>query len=258
MGTDFSGLAGLSEALATARLAVTRPFEVVDRIKGKRERRRSGPPCEIAGIRADVFDAVHEFLGVPTCRTCADENRAMSREVDAQSPNGHPLDGGPTLAQTLWILARHHKPTMVVETGVARGVSSAFLLGALERNGDGHLWSLDLPMLRAGWRVETGCAVPDRLRDRWTYIRRSSRRGLPPLLADLGSVDMFVHDGLHTSETMAFEFGSVWPRLTEKGLLVTDDAEASTAFMDFARRVGGAPMLLSEAGKASVIGVLRR
>jgi hypothetical protein len=251
-------LSDLSLALANARLVVTRPFELVDRIKGKRERRRSGPPCEIPGIRADVFDAVHEFLGVPTCHTCADENRAMSCEVDAQLPKGHPLDGGPTLTQTLWILARHHKPTMVVETGVARGISSAFLLGALDRNSDGHLWSLDLPMLRAGWRVETGCAVPERLRNRWTYIRRSSRRGLPPLLADLGSVDMFVHDGLHTNETMAFEFACVWPYLTKNGLLVTDDAEASKAFMDFARFIGGEPMLLTEAGKASVIGLLRR
>lgn len=236
---------------------VARPSEAVDRIRGKRERRRSGPPCEIEGARADAFDAVHELLGVPTCDRCAEESRAMASEVDAQASEGHPLDGGQTLALSLWILTRHLKPAKIVETGVARGISSAFLLGALDRNGDGHLWSLDLPMLQKGWRIETGCAVPDRLRNRWTYIRRSSRRGLPPLLADLGSVDIFLHDGLHTSQTMAFEFGCVWPYLTKNGLLVTDDADASSAFVDFARGVDREPMLLAESAKGSVLGLLQ-
>ena len=249
--------ASLSAALTNARLAVTRPVELVDRTRGKRERRRSGPPCQIEDARADAFDAVHEFMGIRRCDTCADEIDSLSREVDVLVPQTHPLDGGPTLAHTLWILARHLKPVNIVETGVARGISSAFLLGALERNGAGRLWSLDLPMLQKGWRIETGCAIPDRLRHRWTYLRRSSRRGLPPLLADLGAVDMFIHDGLHTSETMKFEFSFVWPYLTRRGLLVTDDADANPAFVDFASRVKRVPLLLGEPGKGSVVGLLR-
>jgi hypothetical protein len=34
----------------------------------------------------------------------------------------------------------------VVETGVAHGVTSRFILEALSRNGDSHLWSIDLPL----------------------------------------------------------------------------------------------------------------
>jgi len=44
---------------------------------------------------------------------------------------------------------------VAVETGVCNGVSTAFLLLALERNGDGELYSIDLPEI-AGEEYEQG------------------------------------------------------------------------------------------------------
>jgi hypothetical protein len=251
-------LNSLSVALAGARLAVTRPFELVDRIEGMREVRRMGPHADIADARADVYDAVHELCGVSTCVTCTEEIAAMTAEVNGRLPEGHRHDGGNTLAQTLWILIRHRKPAKVVETGVARGISSAFQLGALAKNGDGQLWSIDLPPVRGDWQVDTGSAVPDRLRGRWTYIRSSSRRALPPLLAELGAIEMFVHDGLHTAETMTFEFHHVWPYLVNDGVLVADDADANGAFVEFSQRTALEPLLMTEADKGSMVGVVKK
>jgi Methyltransferase domain len=248
----------LSFALATARLAVTRPFEVLDRIEGNRELKHFDPPFVADSMRADVYDAVHELCGVADCASCRDEIASMAAEVGSRLPDGHRHDGGNALSEAVWILIRHVKPVRIVETGVARGISSAFHLGALDMNGSGHLWSIDLPPMRAGWRVEVGSAVPDRLRNRWTYIRSSSRRAIPPLLKDLNEVDMFVHDGLHTSETMTFEFHHVWPYLTDGGVLVADDADANASFVDFSRRVGRDPLLMTEPDKGSVVGLLTK
>ncbi|MEO3761509.1 class I SAM-dependent methyltransferase [Mycobacterium sp. B14F4] len=251
-------LNSLSVALAGARLAVTRPFELVDRIEGKREVRRMGPHVDVAGARADVYDAIHELCGVSACFTCAEEIAAMTAEVNARLPREHLHDGGNTLAQSLWILIRHRKPAKIVETGVARGISSAFQLGALAANGEGQLWSIDLPPVRGDWQVETGSAVPDRLKGRWTYIRSSSRRALPPLLADLRTIDIFVHDGLHTAETMTFEFHHVWPYLKDDGVLVADDADANPAFVEFCQRAGLEALPLIEVDKGSVVGVVNK
>jgi hypothetical protein len=52
------------------------------------------------------------------------------------------------MARTAWTVVRHLRPERVVETGVARGVTTAVLLQAMERNGYGALWSIDLPDLR--------------------------------------------------------------------------------------------------------------
>jgi len=45
----------------------------------------------------------------------------------------------------LYVFCRHFQPEIVIETGVYYGASSAFILKALEANGKGHLYSIDLP-----------------------------------------------------------------------------------------------------------------
>ena len=54
-------------------------------------------------------------------------------------------DGEPELGRVICCLTRHLRPIKAVETGVAPGVSSRFILEGLERNGTGHLWSIDQP-----------------------------------------------------------------------------------------------------------------
>ncbi len=79
-------------------------------------------------------------------------------------------------------------PTSSSRPGVAYGVSSAFILEALEENGRGTLHSVDLPPLRT--RVPRGSGVsPCRtaLRGRWSLHRGSSRRVLPRLLQEVGT-----------------------------------------------------------------------
>jgi hypothetical protein len=76
-----------------------------------------------------------------------------------------------------------------VETGVARGVTTRFILEALDRNGSGDLSSVDLPpVLEEGLHEEIAIAVPEANRDRWTLCRGSSRQQLPALLDRLGSI----------------------------------------------------------------------
>jgi hypothetical protein len=107
-------------------------------------------------------------------------------------------DGDAAFVRAIWFLVRRQKPTTVVETGVAHGVTSRFVLEALERNGGGHLWSIDRPPMEPELKQHIGIAVGRRLQDRWSYILGSSRRRLPGLLAQLGSIDFFIHDSLHS------------------------------------------------------------
>jgi hypothetical protein len=243
---------------ASLRIAVTRPVEFADRMAGRREMRRQGPRGQVEPNRTDPSAAAHEVLGITSCTQCDLELRAIEDEVSARLVGSHRHDGGTALARMLWMVARHTRPEQVVETGVARGVSSAYLLDALDRNGAGHLWSIDLPPVRPDWRVDVGSAVPDRLRPRWTYVRGASRRHLPPLIERIGDVQLFVHDGLHTVETMAFELDRVWPHLGAGAVVVADDVDANAAFVDFAQRVDRPSLLVAEPVKQTVVGLLRR
>ena len=118
----------------------------------------------------------------------------------------------------------------VVETGVARGLTTRVLLEALERNGRGRLWSIDLPpLLEHGLAEEIGAAVPGRLYERWTLLRGSSRRRLPGLVAGLGQIDLFLHDSMHTARNLRFELNHVWPALAPAGAALIDDVEKNVA-----------------------------
>lgn len=152
----------------------------------------------------------------------------------------------------LYYCTRLQRPAVVVETGVFDGFSSAFILKGLRDNGRGRLCSVDLPArtparastdkmafteLPAG--ADPGWLVPDALRARWTLRLGASEHVLGPWLAELGTIDIFFHDSLHTAANMLREYSTAWPALVAGGLLLSDDVFWSTAFWRFRRRVGG-------------------
>ena len=139
-----------------------------------------------------------------------------------------------SLARLCYAVARARRPSIIVETGVAYGVTSAFLLQALQVNGLGGLRSIDLPPLADDAARYSGCLVPAHLKPRWHTLRGASRRVLPQLVAQLSSLDMFVHDSLHTFNNMNREFQTVWPKLRPGGLLLSDDVDINRAFQGFA------------------------
>jgi hypothetical protein len=156
-------------------------------------------------------------------------------------------DGDVGFVRAIWCLVRHLRPRNIVETGVARGFTSRFILEALEWNGSGHLWSIDLPPLNPALRSQVGMAVGDRLRERWTYIEGSSRRHLPRLLSQLGEIDLFIHDSLHTERNVRFELDRAWKVLKPGGALVIDDIDINWAFDSFTKTFSGYQSIVCEA-----------
>jgi hypothetical protein len=177
--------------------------------------------------------------------------------------SGHSLGAiGHTEGGYLYAVLRHLRPRVAVETGVANGFSTAFALLALERNGDGRLYSVDLPREvgrdydagtfyegegRAGIPAgsEPGWLIPEKLRKRWTLTLGRTQEELPPLLEQLGTIDSFMHDSEHSFECMWFEFNEAWPHLRDGGVLFSDDVNSTDAFPRFAGEHGRKPVRLA-------------
>jgi predicted O-methyltransferase YrrM len=137
-----------------------------------------------------------------------------------------------------YAVVRAFQPKIIVETGVANGVSSAYILLALQANGRGTLYSIGLndpQYLPAGKAL--GWVVPQELRSRWKLLVGDSRAILPGLLDEIGSADIFIHDSLHTYEHMLWEFRQAYPHLPSRGLLLSDDAKWNSAFPEFVLEV---------------------
>lgn len=160
----------------------------------------------------------------------------------------------------LYVLGRIMKPQHILETGVASGVSSAFLLLSLERNRQGTLHSIDLPDYDQSWvnrmsggsgrlpgrpfvdnsvpkGAESGWAVPDYLRSRWDLTLENTQSALPRVLAEVGHFDLALHDSDHSEEAILREGALIWTHLNAAGLLLIDDVDLSDAFDRLSTRV---------------------
>lgn len=155
-------------------------------------------------------------------------------------------------AAELYAVVRAFKPGVIVETGVASGLSSAHILRALEANGAGTLYSIDLPNVQEGSVLPagrgSGWIVPHSLRGRWKLQIGDTRKLLPELLATLDRVDLFLHDSDHSYEAMSFEFEQAFPKLESGGLLMSDDTHLHAAWDDFCAKHGLRPNRVGHLG----------
>lgn len=146
-------------------------------------------------------------------------------------------DADTSLCRAVWCTVVHTRPEMVIETGVAHGVTSRIVLEAMNQNGHGHLWSIDLPYpFDHRLHVQTGAAVTDACRHRWSYLEGSSSQRLPPLIAEVGHVEVFIHDSLHTAKNVVFEMQQAASAMAPGGVMLVDDIRTHEGFMTFARR----------------------
>jgi len=173
-------------------------------------------------------------------------------------PFGNFMNGTATLGRLCYLACRQLRPRMVVETGVAYGVTSAYILQALADNGYGELHSIDLPPLRHDADRYIGYLIPFHLRHRWKLRMGSARDVLPRVLSEAGSVDVFVHDSLHTYRNMKWEFGRALAALRRGGLLISDDIEVNRAFEETIHNpTVGRWVAIQEDGKNATCGAMR-
>jgi predicted O-methyltransferase YrrM len=144
----------------------------------------------------------------------------------------------------LYHIVRYLEPRVVIETGVHYGISTAFILQAINDNKKGILISIDLPnkeyktdfetitqILPRG--RETGFVVPDKLRENWTLQIGDAKDYLETYCEKEAPIDLFHHDSEHTYNQMMFEFKTVWPYLKKGGMIVCDDADTNEALITF-------------------------
>lgn len=225
-----------------ARLAPRKPFETLRRVAAAFETRWDKMSARPGTYRTvylrEALAELGRLLPHPIRVAELDQvDRRVTALTDALPPILFKYSTGRPLAQCAYLICRALQPSSVVETGVAYGMSTSYLLQALEANGHGRLASIDLPPLGDEEGRWVGALVPRELAGRWTLHRGASRALLPGILQASGTIDMFIHDSLHTYRTMLWEFELAWRYLAPGGVLLADDIGFNQAFERFVARV---------------------
>ena len=248
----------LKHPVAGMAVLASHPLETWTRVQETylAQREQRGPQCPYEADE-NWERRLHEELGVPWPCESAGEFRKLwpqvMQELEAKGIQAGPQsfgswnDGDAGFVRAIWCLVNHLGVKKVVETGVAHGVTSRFILEALERNKAGHLWSIDLPPVEKFWQPEIGVAVGGRYPERWSYIKGSSRLRLPRLLSKLYQIDLFIHDSMHSEHNVRFELDRAWARVRQGGALVVDDIDANWGFRSFTQSFSGHQSMICEA-----------
>jgi len=203
---------------------------------------------------ADAFDDAREL--VPFEERLRAEHLAAGRPYYAQIRA--PLE--------LYALVRLLEPDHVIETGVSSGVSSTHFLLGLRRNRRGTLHSIDLPQRQRSSTLGrnestvalppgrlTGWAVPTELRARWDLRLGPSQELLPPLVRELPSVGLFLHDSRHTPSHLRFELATVREKTPPGAVVIADNTVwTGEAFPRFARILG---VRVARRGRSDLVGL---
>ena len=130
------------------------------------------------------------------------------------------------------------KPKVILETGVANGISTNIFLK--------HAPYADIHSIDINANV-----MSDELSryDNWTLHILKKRKDFIEILNSLDRLSFFFHDSDHSYPNQLFEYTYAWQKLEDCGVLVSDDINWSYAFLNFCKRLNQKPFVLADGAK---------
>ena len=177
---------------------------------------------------ANEYLAAHEERGVVD--TLEDSKGLMGELAELQAKAGRTdLDLYLPIHTMVYLICRKMRPQKVVETGVEKGGTSHMILRALDRNGSGRLWSIDIGSTfwyKGECVSKIGPLVENHTKSRWKLVKGDAQEVLGGgVLRETGDIDVFCAGQGHTYEVQKHEGGHAWPRLRSGGVFVLDRAD---------------------------------
>jgi hypothetical protein len=171
-----------------------------------------------------------------------DEGRRYVAELDAdedlrrhleQAITGDRLADRPAYGRRAgwYALVRILRPTLVVESGIDKGLGTCVLAAAVERNvAEGHAGRVvGLDINPAAGAFVTGRYAP--------FVDLMYRDSLESI-RHLDSIAMFLHDSNHSREHEVAEFQALSGRLADGAVVLSDNSHLTDALPAFAEETG--------------------
>lgn len=168
------------------------------------------------------------------------ESTKVSQEIEHDalvilSGIKHDLGGGSGYP-LLYFLVRHHKPAIVVETGVAAGWSSKTILRGIAKNKFGKLFSSDFPYFRLKNPEQyIGLLARDEGTDNWQLFSKGDENNLPIILERLNGqkIDLFHYDSDKSKAGRSYALKLVQNHISDQGVFIMDDIQDDLVFQRY-------------------------
>ena len=130
----------------------------------------------------------------------------------------------------LYVVVKAKDPKVVIETGVANGITTNAIMKALELNENrGELHSFDI--LQETSKAYIG-------RGKWNFHLLNPKNTYKQIVKEISKLpkaDIWVHDSNHGYRWQKFEYLLALKSLNTGGILISDDVDASSAWGELSK-----------------------
>lgn len=128
-----------------------------------------------------------------------------------------------------YAIVRILQPAIVIETGTDKGLGSAILSQALRKNGSGKLYTIDT-------NPESGALIKSVYFQSNIHVIHGYSSEFIQSFSE--KIDFFMHDSDHSYENESLEYQLISEKLSDKGLVASDNSGVSNALDSWTENQG--------------------
>jgi len=178
-----------------------------------------------------------ELFDIVKCEIDLIKKEAHERILELNFNFGGPGVAGPGNYVLLYFLIIKFKLFNIVETGVAAGWSSLFILRALKKNGKGRLYSSDFPYFRLKNPEKYIGYLADNESNKYNWFLdiRGDEVALPEIKKHLGDeiINLFHYDSDKSYSGRVNALKTLNEKINSKTIIVIDDIQNNLHFKNY-------------------------
>lgn len=159
--------------------------------------------------------------------------------------------------EVLYFLTLNFKPKIILETGVAAGMSSYCFLDAIKKNNYGTLYSSDFPFLKyENPKQYIGVMVPNNLKKNWNLEIAGDNINIKKFKKQLNNIDLLFYDSDKRYSSKIKFFKSVKKLLNKESIIIIDDLHNDSFFLEYVEANNCKNWFIVQSKRDHIVGVI--
>ena len=149
------------------------------------------------------------------------------------------------------------KPNIILETGVAAGLSSRCILEAIKKNSKGILYSSDFPYFRLNNPEKyIGIMVPEELKKNWRLEILGDVKNIKKFKSEINHADIILYDSDKRYSGKINFFKSVNSLIKSNTIIVVDDLHNDSFFLEYVKEMKCKNWFIVESKRKHIVGII--
>ena len=159
--------------------------------------------------------------------------------------------------EIIYFLMINFKPNIILETGVAAGLSSRCILEAIKKNGNGSLYSSDFPYFRLNDPEKyIGIMVPENLKKNWRLEILGDDKNIKKFKLEINHADIILYDSDKRYSGKTKFFKSVSSLIKPNTIIVVDDLHNDSFFLEYVNEKKYKNWFIVESKRKHIVGII--